>query len=240
MRFSKMAITGPRPALILAALLMALVALPAAAEIWQPLDVGSTWLYERPDDQSEIKTIDRVIDVGGESVTVMLTTVSEWDQGLEQFWSADPEGDVYLWGWWRQTDGFGMLYEPPMHWIDAPLEPSSTWYQEDVAFYSLPDTIFEGWYDVQIVVFEGQWLDLPVGTLFSYGHAGAIEPGDGPDTMPAGVGLDGSRRPRAAARGPAMWYSENVGIVLYNAYELVDFVLTPVGERTWSAVKALY
>jgi hypothetical protein len=111
-RFSR-----PGTTLFLLALVWALAAAPPAAraQSYLPLQVGNQWVYSFPPDGSETKTVTGTVQVFGREASVIRYGPSPDNEGLENYWSISPDGDVLLHGFNRTLDpGLNFLYDPPI------------------------------------------------------------------------------------------------------------------------------
>ncbi len=163
----------------------------------------------------------------------------ESQPGLINYWTSAPDGGVLLWGFSRPT--WGILYQPPIRMVDAPLFVGKTW-SESVDLYALPDTNFYMTMDFGFEVHEDPELTVPAGAFPTFGIGG---PSGGTSTI-----LDGRYTLTGevvANKSPSAntWYSLGVGMVqdsLDYLYQLETYTDHPVAVEvsSWGAVKALY
>src|SRR5262245_19485316 len=107
--------------LILLILATGLCAAPALAENYLPLAVGNTWHYAAIGGHSEDQVVTATHVVWGTPTYVIDYQNSSSNAGLENYWTTDGAGDVLLWGWWRELEGFGLLWQPPIPAVEGPL-----------------------------------------------------------------------------------------------------------------------
>jgi hypothetical protein len=222
------------------ALTMVLVASPVLADPgYLPLGVGNTWSYEGSGDEAETMTVIGTAEVLGETVYVIDYSASSQNEPLENYWTSGPDGEVLLWGFFRDEDGgWGMAYSPPILWVDAPTFAGAVW-ACTTQIYSLPsetpDTVAVFEYTV---TWEGI-LSPPAGS-FEAIAVGFVTP------WQRGVAFRGYSADGRALTGrtePDRWYSDGVGLIQYDAtelYELVSYGTSPVELATWTRVKLLY
>lgn len=222
-------------------LLVAAALLPhsGTAEDYMPLQIGNRWEYTSSEGD-ETKEVTRTIEVWGEVVHVVEYPQSVWNIGLENYWTANMEGDVFIWGFWVGDEGWGILYSPPIPVVDAPLYLDKSW-SHTFDTYTLPDTIYAGQNEIGFRVYWEGVLSVPVGDFYSYGIG---------QYLPVGAGLLGERSISGELavgqerEEPTMWYSDGVGEIQYwtsDVYRLVNFGQpVAVAQTSWGAVKALY
>jgi hypothetical protein len=210
----------------------------AVAEQYLPLSIGNQWSYQGVAGLSERQVVTGTRTVWGTETYVISRLESSSNEGLENYWTTGADGDVNLWGFYRSLDGWGVLYDPAIRWVDAPLYVGKVW-STTVDWYRLPEMTLGGTFTIVMSDWEESILVVPAG---SFPVAGIGEgPYDGPRE---GFTLAGLAIPASPLREAAEWYGLSVGLVQYQAddlYQLVSFeVPTPVVESTWSKVKALY
>jgi len=224
----------------LVVLAVVLSASPTLADpVYLPLGIGNTWSYEGSGDESETMTVVGTAEVLGEVVYVIDYSASSQNEPLENYWTLGPDGDVLLWGFFRDEDGgWGLAYDPPIRWVEVPAFVGATW-ACTTQIYSLPGEIPE---DVVVFEFTVTWegmLSPPAGS-FQAVAIGFADPSQRGRTAP-GYSVDG--RALTGRAEPNRWLSDAVGLVQYDAtelYELVSYGTTPVEVATWTRVKMLY
>jgi hypothetical protein len=208
--------------------------------VYLPLEQGTTWLYETESGGAERKTVDGAVDIFGETAQVIRYSESASNEGLENYWTTDAAGDVYLWGFFRPEEGgWGYLYQPPLLCADAPLYTGKSWQTESLV-YSLPDTIpASSFVYTGTVTWDGV-LAVPAGSFQSF----LVEGSTGGQEQAEGFSPDG--RLLAGRVTTCEWYSDGVGVVQYgragapSPFQLVDYGVTPVEAGTWTAIKSLF
>ncbi|MCB9463952.1 MAG: hypothetical protein H6682_09735 [Candidatus Eisenbacteria bacterium] len=221
----------------LATILLAAIGSPAHAETYQPLSDGDWWTYQADDGETETRTVDGLVSVFGRT-THRIRYAGGANDTNENYWTVDDSGNLYLHGFYFPTTDFGLVYDPPILYLaSSPLFVGKTW-QMTTTFYTLPDTLYAGQYDLAFLVYEEVELDLPVGRLHAFGTG---------QTMPSaaeysltGVRLDGQRGGR-----PDTWWSEDIGPVQFalgSHLQLIDYggAPTPVSNRSWGSIKSTF
>jgi hypothetical protein len=203
------------------------------------LATGNFWSYIAEGGFQETKVVIGQVPIFQGSPFAIEYTLSDANQGLVNYWTAGPDGDVLLWGFFRE--GWGYLYQPPVRMADAPLELGKSW-TTSVNFFSLPDTIPVQAADLTFTVFEDQALTVPAGVFPSFG-IGIPDPvaknlTDGRHTLWGEVITDKSG-------SIENWYSLGVGMVQYSSgglFQLETYTDRPVEVKvsSWGSVKALY
>jgi hypothetical protein len=166
-------------------------------------------------------------------------SASTHNDPLQNYWTTGADGDVLLWGFFRDEEGgFGAAYQPPLVWIDAPLFVGKTW-ACTTQVYWLPDEVPAGPAVYEFTVTWDGVLAVPAGSFQSIaiGFADPV----GPTAPRAGFGADGVAVGSRA--DPDRWFSDGVGQVQYEAealYRLVSFGVTPVQAASWAHIKLLY
>ena len=79
----------------------------------------------------------------GRSVYVMTYGPGGVNAGLENYWIPQPDGGVYIAGFWHEGDQFGILFDPPILYVDAPLAVGRTW-AVSVGTWRLPGMTDDG------------------------------------------------------------------------------------------------
>jgi hypothetical protein len=198
-----------------------------------PLIQGMRWRYESAEGLRETQTVDGTATIWGTQTAIIRYTESSSNEGLENYWTNTPDGDVFIWGFSLGPD-FGAVYDPPILFVDAPLFVGKTWaVTADV--YSLPDTSYRFTYVLTFSVDEAEPISVPAGEFFSFGISYTQNP-------PGSI--DGRAVVPSRGGGPRDWFGEGVGRVQYYSdglYQLVDFgEPTSAQSTSWGAIKGLY
>ncbi|HEY2956467.1 MAG TPA: hypothetical protein VGK89_14605 [Candidatus Eisenbacteria bacterium] len=197
-------------------------------------------MYSGLQQASETMTVTGTVLIRGRQAFVIRYGPSLYNEGLENYWSTSPDGDVLLHGFNRSLENFGYVYDPPIVLLDAPLAVGSTWTQT-VNYYALPDTTPAGTFTITFGVFEAGALAVPAGTFYAYG----IGQAPGGVMVLAGTGTFSVTGRRITSSSTATdWWAEGVGRVKYASdqeYQLESFT-GPTGTDaiTWGGLKALY
>ena len=225
--------------LVIACILVFSITGPAAGQDYLPLETGNFWSYVTGGGGEEMRVVGGQVPIFQGTPYGIEYPISDENQGLVNYWTSEPDGDVLLWGFFR--DGWGRLYQPPITMVDAPLAVGESW-TTTVDIYSLPDTIFMETMDMTYIVQEDPELTVPAGVFPTYG-IGTLIPvsttlSTGRYTLWGEVMMDKDV-------GRLTWYSLDVGIVQQDfgpIYKLETYTDHPVGVvvSTWGAVKALY
>ena len=208
---------------------------PTPAEDYLPLFLGNHWEYDSVGGNHENQDVEDTMTIWGHEVYVIRYHESTDNEGLENYWTTQSDGDVELWGYHRTLDGFGAVYDPPILLVDAPPYLGKTWSQE-IDYYSYPGLVYTGTFEIGFEVYEEGWVSVPAGEFFAYGIGQALPPG-----IPLGVRLDGSVGDIQAAGEPWEWWSANVGQVQYGGNDLYQLSLyglpTPIRTMSWGQIK---
>jgi hypothetical protein len=215
---------------------------PARADDFLPLAVGNFWEYVDEDGDVEIQVVVGTAEIWGTEVHVVEFQESPVDEGLLDFWTSGPDGNVCLWGFWRDDAGWGLLYDPPVRFVDAPLSLGKEW-ENTFDAYGLPDTLLVGTSHLSLVVTEEGDLTVPAGVFHSFGIA--TDEGEGPGPVPGDYTILGRRRAADGVRDASQWWwSDGVGQVQYGASGLFQlssyFMTTPAQPLSWTRIKAVY
>ncbi len=180
--------------------------------------------------------------VGKEVVRRKECTVMDWvetghtPQHFKNYWTLGTLSPwVYLNASWND-DGYQIAYDPPIPWIPPVLILGDTW---DASFDYYLDWNAEtpdGQLTTQRGVLRQNTWQLIGGTFDGY----LVTDYDKTALSPDGVhDLLGRRLDGNKDTGYLYWYSEGVGQIIREWYQLVAM---PVGneDRTWSDVKNLY
>jgi len=225
--------------LILACSLALLLVGSADAEEYLPLETGNFWSYRAEDGSEEMRVVGDPVPVLQGNPYPIEYPISPENQGLVNFWTSEPDGGVLLWGFWR--DSWGIVYQPPVRMVDAPLFVGKVW-PNTVDLYALPDTSFYMTMDFSFTVHEDPVMTVPAGEFPTYGIGYTDEPGK---LFPGGRYTLWGEKITDKNRGADTWYSLGVGIVqeeIGDLLQLESYTDHPVGVEvsSWGAVKALY
>lgn len=225
--------------LIIACILVVTIAGPAEGQEYLPLETGNFWSYITEGGAKEMRVVGGQVPIFQGTPYEIEHPISDSNQGLVNYWTSGPDGDVLLWGFFR--DGWGRLYQPPISMVEAPLTVGKSW-TTTVDIFSLPDTIFMETVDFTNIVQEAPELTVPAGVFPTFG-IGFVEPvattlSTGRYTLLGELMMDKDV-------GRLTWYSLDVGIVQEDhgpIYKLETYTDHPVATEvsTWGAVKALY
>jgi len=217
----------------------------ASAADWQPLEIGNIWEYQGEGGDHQIQSI-----VGNQTLHGRVTAAKAYaegvDAGLRNFWLLDADGSVLLAGF-LLSDGFGVIYEPPIRYLAVPPVVGPQPVQPVTAYVYATDAVYAT-FNIRIDALEDVVLALPAGSFQAFGVAEVVS-APGPALGPVrALSLDGRRLGPVTAGATASeatdWYSEGVGVVQYRGYSLLQLVSfnppTPVAHSTWARVKRLY
>jgi len=233
------------PAILALCLVLATLALsigsPALAQPYFPLAIGNSWDYQTAGGVHETQTITGTTTVFGHTAFVNTFTNNPDNAGLENYWQVGNNGGVLLLGFFRSNDGFGIVYDPALTIVDAPLAVGKTWSSE-ATFYRLPAMTTEGTFTVSFSAYEDVMLTVPAGTYHAFGIGQYLPPGSAKTFAGAPLNLDGTLR--VTAGQATDWYTAGVGEVQYgpgDLFQLVGLNLpTPATALSWGRVKAVY
>jgi hypothetical protein len=237
-----------RTALLTVLCLVALFAVGVApavrAQAYLPLTAGTTWVYQGTAGAHETQTVTGITTLLGHDYAVITYSNSTSNTGLENYWSTNAEGDVFLAGFNRALDNFGVVYDPPLLYVDAPLALGKTWSSSTTPYF-LPGMTPQGPFTLGRAVYEETGLDVPAGHFATFGIGQYLVTGPAlrlPAIAAGQLALDGTLvSPTGAANE---WFAAGVGQVQYvvdDRYQLVSLgIPTPVAASTWGRVKAAY
>lgn len=233
---------GPSTAvLICLSLHVGLVSSVSAAYL--PLCIGNWWEYQSPE-YWERRSVEGTTQLWDTDVYVIGFDDAGPSGDTENFWTSEPAGDVYLWGFRIPSDGSGVIYNPPIRLIDAPLELGKVWASVADAWL-LPDTTYLGTIEVALEVLEEGFIDVPAGSFYAFGIHYTVTGGDG--ILPLeDRSLSGLEDGGLLGRQPRIWWSEGVGEIQYLGYAGQEFQLAgydlPTGSSatTWGSIKMEY
>jgi hypothetical protein len=227
-----------------ATLLLLLLAAPAArAQSYLPLAIGNHWIYASPSGAHDDQTVTGMKTILGRTVFVITYGAGGANSGLENYWIPQPEGGVYLCGFWDVGAQFGILYDPPILYVNAPLELGKTW-TVSVRTWRLPGMTDDGPLDLGLAVMDEADLALPAGNFHSFGLGQTLPPSI---RTPAGSlrTLEG-KIPTTGSSMSSDWFSAGVGFVQYqygldDPLQLTAFDMpTPVATVSWGRIKGQY
>lgn len=221
-------------------LLVLLVAIPASAQDYLPLEEGYFWSYTISNSAfDELRVVGEPINLLGEMVYPIGHPGFDPFQNLVNYWSIGPDGDLLLHGWSRGT--FGYFYQPPVVLLDSPLEVGKTW-SSTVDFYTCTDTTYVETHDLSYMVHDRADITVPAGTFDCFGVGDLEDPTRG--LLGGRYSISGEEI--GSKTGPvASWWAQNVGVVeeyLSDVYQLQDYTdhEVPAESSTWGGVKALF
>lgn len=221
------------------------LALPvaASAQDYLPLGPGSYWHYAGDAGDAFTRTVTSTLEMAGETVSVVAVSGYAPDEGLEQYFTSEADGDVLLWGFYRSLEDWGLLYVPPLLLVDAPLSVGQRW-SVVAEIFEIPGNQSAGaWIGERVVQSEGLET-VPAGEFFARAIAWDLR-GEAARALIA-HGCDPSGRRLAPGRelSPPEYWTLGVGILREETtqiWRLTDFDgPTPAATPSWSALKALY
>ena len=219
--------------------LIILLAGPAYAEDYLPLETGNFWSYVSDEGLYDMRVVlDPVPLLDGNPYPIEYI-ISTNNQGLVNYWTSEPDGGVLLWGFWRET--WGIAYDPPIRMVDAPLFVGKAW-NNTVESYSLPDLVPYMTFDFNYTVSEDPVLTVPAGEFPTFG-IGEPDP-EGKRLLDGRFTLCGELITDKTVVVDN-WWSLGVGIVQENLgglMKLETYTDHPVAVEvsSWGEVKALY
>jgi hypothetical protein len=230
--------------------LLALIAAPAVpAYDFHPLEVGSHWQYYSTYSGDESMTI-----VAEQLVLGVTTRVRREvfpDEVVENFWSQDSSGTVFLHGAVNFSEPFAVAYLPPIKMVSPPLYVGRTWMTPAVRCYDLDGTPWESEpFDYPLRVYTEGLLTVPAGDFYSYGVGYDIGAELVLTTRQGTFDIFGRRLggDQLTADNATHWYCDGVGVVQscyfvdrQYASRLVSYQLPTVSTTptTWGRVKAI-
>ena len=240
-----------RDAAAMIALVIALgfSATPSSAYDYHPLDPGRQWYYESDLGETELMTI------AGERVVLgALTTVRREEltaQTVENFWTVDGDGHLFLHGAVNYTYSFELAYLPPIRMVDAPLELDKSWTTPGIHLYDLQGVFQGSIFDYSLNVFTEGLVTVPAGEFYAYGVGELIAVPLLRSSSGECFDLLGRRipaPPSAETDHPQVWYVDGLGVVKMDplGYEPEAFKLhwwtgpTPVEPGSWGSIKTLF
>ena len=143
----------------------------AAGSIYFPLDPGSMWTYAGDQGGSA-----QVFIGGGQVVIGVETVVRHVDiqsvldgQTFQNYWTSNGDGDLWLHGFTNESIRLSLSYDPPILWLDAPLQVGNTWSTTTQAYSDLEGNV--PWGDpftITLGVISEQEIVVPAGKFFAY------------------------------------------------------------------------
>jgi hypothetical protein len=210
-------------ALVVAALAIPVTA-PAGGENYLPLVIGNRWSYALLGGDTEVVVVDRTATIRGRSVFVFTHTVDATPVE-EDYWS-ESEGDVFYHGYYRPIEDFGVLCDPPVKLVDAPLLPGGTW-STTTELILLPGETSAGSTTFSFAVAGTKELQVPAGTFVTT----AIEP----------LKVSAERDGHGTLAFPTRWVANGVGTIRLGGAvprNLASYaVVLAVEPATWGSVK---
>jgi hypothetical protein len=196
-------------------------AMAGGGENYLPLVLGNRWEYALPGGDTEIQVVDRTEVVRGREVFVIAHSV-DGTPIQEDYWST-PDGDVLFHGLYRPIEDFGVLCDPPVKLVEAPLISGSTW-STMVELFVLPDSLSIGFNIFSFAVTGVEELQVPAG-LFT---TTAIEP--------LGIAAE-----LGVIHFPTRWVTSGIGTIRLGGtvpHDLETYsVVLPVLPTSWGAIK---
>jgi hypothetical protein len=217
--------------------LLALCAAPVYSTEYLPLALGNRWSYETVEGSTDVQTVVGTTSIWGTSTYVIDYTESTFNEGLENYWTSGADGDVILWGFYRSIGEFGVLYDPPVLGVDAPLFVGKTWTVQ-TNIYELPDTTFLAPSTLVFTVYEDTALALPAGVFQAFGIGYVWD-------SPMSTSLTGTLSRTLRGAEASDWYSDGTGLVQYSSgsqlFQLTGLdVPTSASNTSWGAIKGLF
>jgi hypothetical protein len=198
-------------------------ALAGGGENYLPLVLGNRWEYALPGGDTEIQVVDRTGVVRGREVFVIAHSV-DGTPIQEDYWST-PDGDVLFHGYYRPIEDFGVLCDPPVKLVEAPLLSGSTW-SSKVELFVLPDSLSVGFTIFSFAVTGIEELQVPAGFFTTT----AIEP--------LGIAAELA----GVISFPSRWVTSGIGTIRLAEgavpHDLETYsVVLPVLPTSWGAIK---
>ena len=204
-----------------------------------PLEPGILWMYQSVGGNQESMIVSGTRTLFGETVTVMDVFNSTSNEPLKNYWRRAEDGDVLLCGFFRDEEGgWGLAYDPPIRWVDAPVVLGATW-ACTTQVYELPGMVPADMMVLEYTVWWEGTLTTPLGDFPTVG-IGFADPWTA-ETAFRGCTPDG--RIFSGRSEPDRWLCDGVGLVQYDTddlYQLYYWCIVPVEPLTWSRVKMLY
>lgn len=204
-------------------LLAAPEATARAGGSYLPLVPDNTWTYQLGLGLPlEVQTVEPQVVVRGRPAYPIVHT--HGNMPLQQDYWSTLDGDVFFHGYYRLVEDVGVLCDPPVKVIDAPLLPGESW-STTTELFLLPDTTSVGSATFTFASPGTETVDVPAGVF----TAALIEP-IAIDPVAAGV-----------LSFPRRWVVPGIGAVRIangEERELVDYsVVMPVLPTSWGMLK---
>ncbi len=216
----------------------------SALNEYLPLELGFYWEYQLPSG-TELRTVDRHIELDADLIFVIVTTGTTPNAGLEEYWNngeSTRHEDAVLYGYHHTVDDTGRLYDPKVRMARKDMKVGDDWH-DDVDIYLQPGNVHIGRYRFDHVVEDTMTIVLPAGLFHTAAVATTITPDKGGEPRPC----DPTGRGMAAgSRGGKTWWAVATGVVQQEldgggTAQLLDYdVLNPVEPSTWGRIKAQY
>jgi hypothetical protein len=188
-----------------------------------PLVIGNEWVYAIESGGTEVQKVDRELLVRGRPAFAITHRIDGGAPSLEDYWSTEG-GDVLYHGFYRHGD-FGLLYDPPLLVVDAPLSIGATWSTESDLFL-LPDSTYFSTETIDFTVLAEEMITVPAGNFLTYDIEQTIPP------------QEARRVDRTFIR---RWVAADVGMVRFDdlgLHELESYqVVLAVTPTSWGAIK---
>jgi hypothetical protein len=212
--------------------------IPAMGATYLPLDDGNQWSYAAVGGGGEDQTVTGTFTILGRETSVIQYTNSDMNNGLTNFWSTGIDGDVLLHGFFRVSDAFGWVYDPPVRIVEAPLAVGQSWSQTfDVLDYETLTYVTT--ITIDFLVYDEGVITVPAGDFYSFGIGENVLAG----ALPASFALTGEAD-EARGGSASDWWCDGLGRSQYDSfdrYQLASSNLpTPVDYKTWGRIKELY
>ena len=215
----------------------------ATAQIYLPLGPGCYWQYTGDVGDAFARTVTATIEMAGEAVSVLSHSGYGPDEGLDQYYTANANGDVLFWGFYREFDDWGLLYVPPLPLVQGPLATGQRW-SVVAEIFSIPDNLPAGDLVAERVVLSEGLETVPAGEYYAYAIGWEL-PG-GLVRALASRSCDPTGRHLTPGRDfpAAEYWSAGLGIVREETtqiWRLTDFDgPTVIAAGSWGGIKALY
>lgn len=232
----------------LLALLALLPAQDVHAQTYHPLGEGLQWEYSSTVDGMMLMTMMGDRSVFGTETRIRLQ--EEETQTYENYWTSDASGNLFLHGAFNY-DGFGLLYDPPIQMVSAPLVLGKTWTTEGIDLYDMDGNPWgSGPIDYPVRVYTEGTVSVPAGDFYAYGVG--FDAGAGAGIVSNGNTYDmfGRRVDDTESRGDnaTVWYTEDVGEVIESSiqdeslgFRLVSYdAPVPVLPMSWGVIRSLF
>jgi hypothetical protein len=214
-----------------------------------PLTPGLLWEYESAQGSTWTILAGGVQEVLGVPTRILEETISIPElQLVQNFWTVDAQGLVFLHGAVNLTHPFVAAYQPPIQWLDAPLTVGASWGTTFDYYDNLAGGTPIGAGTVVFYCNDEADLTVPAGVFHAF-EVGEIVPPppimvrDGQVFDARGYWL--GKANKEEGRDEGRWYNDGTGLVQQD-YLGEMFQLTswngPVAAQgaSWGQVKSLY